>query len=443
MENRLAALRCLIEILEYDKLYDEIVNNYAKKVVNPAELVNTVSGTVKIKMLLDYFIEKITSKPLSKSSSYVRNILRLGIFELEFLKRPDYAVINSCVALSKPFEKDSSGFINAVLRNFLRKRQDLNIQEPDQVKFLSIKYSHPEWMIEKWVKNFGVEETEKICNFNNSPPKISIRINSLKILESRLIDLFKKNNINFKKSPIFKDCFILKNPGNINKLAGYEDGFWVVQGEASCLVSEILNPQPGETILDFCAAPGSKTLHIASLMKNQGKIVAVDISESRLEKIRSNILRLGVEIIEIMQGDASEIKFEEKFDRVLIDVPCSNTGVLNKRPDARWKRKPEDLKTLAELQLKILNNAANFVKLGGIIVYSTCSIEPEENHLVVEKFLKHNSDFLPEPFKIKNLIDGNDNDGKFQILPSKHDTEGFFIAKFERLSEKSLFKLTV
>lgn len=434
MDTRLAAVKCLIKILEQNKTSDEVINNYAEKVKSPSELINLVFGTVKFKLALDYFIDKLSTR--KKISPPVRNILRAAIYELEYLKTPDYAVINSYVDISKTYEKNSSGFVNAVLRNFLRSLTPPPCPPPqgggdiigegasppllDTPYSISIKYSHPQWIVERWIKTYGTEETIKICEFNNKVPPVSVRINTLKSSKQEVMDLFRQNNIEFSESEICDECLTLKNTGNIKNLVGFKEGLWTVQGEASSLAAKILDPQKGERILDLCAAPGGKTAHIAALIQNSGEIVAVDISKDRIKKINENCERLGITCIKTLVGDAETFSDSQKFDRILIDAPCSNTGVFAKRPDARWKKTPDDIKSLTEIQFKILQNAASLIKVGGTLVYSTCSVEPEENILLVQKFLDVNNDFI-----LKDSI---------QILQSKHNTDGFFIAKMTNSS---------
>ena len=435
MEVRLTAVKSLIKILEQNKTSDEVINSYADKVSSIAELINLTAGTVKFKLTLDFFIENISSRLLKRLSPPVKNILRAAIFELEYLKKPDYAVINSYVKISKLYDKKSAGFVNGVLRNFLRKRNEINFPsiEENPVKAISIKFSHPAWFVEKWIKTYGVDKTIKICEFNNKIPVISIRINSLKASKSEVIDLFQQNKVEFEESLISDECLIFKNPGNIKNLAGFKEGYWAVQGESSSLVAKILDPHDKERILDLCAAPGGKTAHIAGLMGNSGEIVAVDISKDRIKKIEENCERLVITCVKTVVSDASTFFDDCRFDKILIDAPCSNTGVFSKRPDARWKRTQEDIKKLTEIQLKILQNASGLLKEGGTLVYSTCSIEPEENILLVREFLKNNKDFVFEDISGFLPHQKESHDGYIQILQSTHNTDGFFIAKFKKL----------
>jgi 16S rRNA (cytosine967-C5)-methyltransferase len=462
MDVRFAAIKSLIKILEQNKTSDEVINSYAEKVSSISELINLTAGTVKFKLTLDFFIENISSRPLKKLSPPVKNILRAAIYELEYIKNPDYAVINSYVEISKIYDKNSSKFINAVLRNFLRKKschseldsesisqlksvftteQTLKQVQGDSlitekanlnlIKAISINFSHPEWLVERWIETYGIDETIKICEFNNKIPVISIRINTLTSSKAEIINLLGENHIEFTESLISDECLVLKNAGNIKNIAGFKEGFWAVQGESSSLVAKILDPQKGERILDLCAAPGGKTTHIAALMQNSGEIIAVDISQDRIKIIEENCNRLRITCVKTVVSDATTYTDNQKYNRILIDAPCSNTGVLGKRPDARWKRTPEDIKKLTEIQKKILQNASELLKEGGTLVYSTCSIEPEENILLIQEFLNNNNDFAFENFRNKlSLTD--ENAGFIQILQSQYNTDGFFIAKLKK-----------
>ncbi|HSA06265.1 MAG TPA: 16S rRNA (cytosine(967)-C(5))-methyltransferase RsmB [Candidatus Gastranaerophilales bacterium] len=435
MDVRHAALKCLIKTLEHQNFYEESFKQYAHEVNSPSELKNTLSGAIKFKLALDFYVEKISSKKISKLSPEIRNILRLGIFELEFLKAPEYAVVNSYVELCGKLDKKSTGFVNAVLRNFIRKRADISINENDlgEIKYISIKYSHPEWLVKRWIGFYGREETEKICAYNNMPSKINLRINSLKTGRENLLKLFEEKNIKFEESLFSKNCIIVKESGNIKSIPGFEEGLWVVQGESSSLVAEILAPEQDDKVLDFCAAPGGKTTHIAALMKDKGKIIAVDISSDRIKRINQNCKRLDINSIHTVVGNAEELKFKEPFDKILIDSPCSNTGVFAARPDARWQKNSKDIEKLCELQMKILKNAACQLKSGGILVYSTCSIEHEENEGLINRFLQENEDFKPESFKLGSAFENAECSGMLQILQSRYQIDGFFIAKLKKL----------
>lgn len=432
MKTRLIALKCLIKILENNQNATEAVDFYITKAENTALFTNLVSGTVKQKLTIDYFIEKLSTRKLKKISPPVKNIIRLAIFEIEYMEKPEYATINSYVELVKNYEKNSIGFVNAILRNFIRKRAELTFPklEDNPVKSISIEFSHPEWLIDKWIKNYGVENTIKICKFDNTPPKLVLKINPLRTTKDEMMKLLKENDIEFSESTIVKESLILNRSGKISNIPGYKEGFWSIQGEASSLVAEILQPKEDEQILDVCAAPGGKTANIACLMKDTGKIIALDINKIRLKKVTKNAKRLGLTSVKRHIADAKTYLADIKFDRILIDAPCSNTGVLGKRIDARWNKTQEDIEKLATLQYDILNNIAKSLKKGGVIVYSTCSIEPEENLNIIKRFLEENKEFKLSDFATEIPFSAPDK-GFVQILPSEHNIDGFFIAKLE------------
>jgi len=435
MDVRKAALKSLIKILYKNSSSDDVLNYYSRQVLISSELKSIVSGVIRNKLTIDYFIASISDKKIKALSNNVLNTLRLAIYELEFIKTPDYAVLNSYVELVKQSDPKAGAFVNGVLRNFIRKRNSINFPdiEKDPISTISIKYSHPEWMVERWVKNYGIEDTIKICKFNNLNPKLTVRVNTLKITGEKLKEFFVRNNVSYSEDRIVSDCLILHHKGDVREIPGFKEGYWTVQSEPSSLVSVILDPQENENILDLCAAPGGKTTHIAALMNNKGKIKAVDISSKRLAKVEENCSRLGISIVDCETADAKIYTSDKKFDRILIDAPCSNTGVLAKRIDARWKKTNEDIKNLAKIQFEILNNAAKFVKPEGIIVYSTCSIEPEENHEVISKFLAENQKFKLE--KINPYLSWNTGEDNFclQILQSKQNIDGFFITKLKNM----------
>lgn len=434
MDVRKAALKSLIKILYKDSSSDDVLNYYSKQVLIASELKNLVSGTIRNKKTLDYFIANVSNKKLKSLSNNVLNALRLAIYEIEFLKTPDYAVLNSYVELIKQSDNKLGAFVNGVLRNFIRKRSSIILPDiqKDPVLAISTIYSHPEWMVERWLHNYGLEDTVNICKYNNLSPKLTIRINSLKISKEHLKEFFNKNEVSYSDDRVINDCLIIHQKGNIKDIPGFKEGYWLVQSESSSLVSIVLDPKEDENILDLCAAPGGKTTHIAALMKNKGKIKAVDVSPKRLERVKENCSRLHIDIVEYEAADAKKYSTKEQFDKILIDAPCSNTGVLAKRIDARWKKTKEDVKNLAALQLEILNNAAKLVKPDGIIVYSTCSIEPEENQEVIFKFLEKNNTFKLDKIAPYLPWEINEDKGYFQILQSRQHIDGFFIARLKK-----------
>ncbi len=438
MDNRQLSLISLIKILDKKQSADDVLNKNLQQTKYPSELYNLVAGVIKNKLKLDFFISKLSSKKIDKLSYPVKNILRLAIYELEYTTAPHYAIIDSYVNLVKKYEKKAAGFVNAILRNFIRQKDNINFPslEDNPVQNISINYSHSEWMVTKWIKTYGIEDTISICEYNNSIPSITIRVNTLKITPQELTTIFDEQNIEYSKSEFLDECLNIKHKGNITQLPGFKEGYWIVQGESSCIVSKVLSPKEDSKILDLCAAPGGKTTHLASLINNKGSIKAVDINKSRIKRIKENCERLGVNCVDVEVADGAKYQTDEKFDYILIDAPCSNTGVFSKRLDAKWNKSQQDIKNLSELQFKILDHAKNLLSPNGVLVYSTCSIEPEENIEVVEKFIANNPDFiidninsyLPDKLKSKEKY--------LQILPSRYNIDGFFICRIKRKISK-------
>jgi 16S rRNA (cytosine967-C5)-methyltransferase len=435
MDVRKAALKSIIKIFYNKTSLDDVLNYYSRQVLIKSELKGLVSGTVRYKITIDYYISNISTKNIKSLSNNVLNCLRLAIYELEFLKTPDYAVINSYVELIKQTDKKAGAFVNGVLRNFIRKRAEIKFPdiENDPISAISIKYSHPEWMVSRWLKNYGLENTKKICKYNNLIPKLVIRTNTIKISKEKLKIYFDSKNISYSDDRMVKDCMILLQKGSIEEIPGFVEGYWLVQSESSSIVSIVLDSKENENILDLCAAPGGKTTHIAALMNNKGNITAIDVSSKRIKKIQENCLRLGVDIVKCETADAKKYCPNKKFDRILIDAPCSNTGVLGRRIDARWNKSQDDINNLSIIQLDILNNAAKLLKSNGIMVYSTCSIEPEENQEVIDKFLHQNKDFQLDKITPYLPWEIEDDKGYFQILQSKQNIDGFFIARLRKV----------
>ena len=429
MDARENALKALIEISNNTNFeYDRIFNTYSQKSSYKADFGMLMHGVIRHISYLDFLIEQIYSKKAKFLQVEARNILRLGLFEINFNNTPDYAVVNSYVELAKKYNPRAVSLINAVLRNFLRKKDDIALPK-DFLERLSVEYSHPKWMIKRWMGNYGEDEIESILNFNNTPYGLWVRVNTLKISVEEFLDILNQADIEFVQNEILPECIKINYKGEITNLVGYEEGYWAVQGLSSSLVAKVLAPDENDFVLDICAAPGAKTAHIASLMKNTGRILAVDKSAKRLEKVAQNINRLGLNSVETLAKDAINYDFGEFFDKILVDAPCSNTGIFSKKPDAKWNKTISDIESLAKIQLEILENAANYLKPNGFMVYSTCSIEVEENILVVNKFLSKHSNFQLEPFSIPYQTNGT-----LQILPHEFGMEGFFIAKFKRIN---------
>ncbi|HAA24751.1 MAG TPA: 16S rRNA (cytosine(967)-C(5))-methyltransferase RsmB [Ruminiclostridium sp.] len=438
------ALKALIEI-ETKKAYSNLV---LKKLLRSKSLdardrafvSELVYGTVSRKLTLDWIISQFSKTKLKKISLRVLSILRLGAYQIMFLDRvPDSAACDTSVELAKNYAKESSGFVNGILRNISRNSAEIRMPENtgSAAYELSIKYSFPDFLVENWLNEYGREFTEKILESLLTRPDFYVRVNTLKTTPEAVIDELTAEGFEVLPGRFLNEALIIRNISDISSLKAYAEGRVTVQDESSMLVTKVLDPKPGEKILDVCAAPGGKSTHIAEHMKNEGYIVAWDIHEHKLDLIRNNARRLGVNIIEPALRDALEPvnEPEGKFHRVLVDAPCSGTGIIRRKPDIKWHRRPEDFGNLVEIQQKILYNASRYVMPGGVLVYSTCSLDPRENSAVVNAFIRENTNFIPEPISGMPGIIGDKKEaagGMLNLFPHIDGTDGFFIAKLKK-----------
>ena len=418
-------------------LDEEISKNAQKLNAKDIGLISEiVYGVITWKLTIDEIIKKYSKIRLKKISPWILDILRLSIYQIVFLdKIPKSAAVNEGVNLAKRYgHRSSSGFANAILRKVEKQDYEDFKNIKDEKERLSKQYSMPLWIIEELMgEGLELEKIEEICISSNIRPKVSIRINTLKTNKEELKHILENENIKATDG-ILKDFLVLDKAKNIEKLESFKNGLFTVQDEAAGLTSLILDPKKGESILDACSSPGGKTTYIAQLVENEGQIIAFDIHEHRTRLVEQNAKRLGVNIIETKVQDASkfEEKYVNKFDKILLDVPCLGIGVLKRKPDIKWQKKKEDVKEISEIQYKILENCSKYLKPKGELVYSTCSIIKEENEDLIEKFLQKNKEFKLE--KIENIEEEFfkkylKNEQFLQVYQNKK-TDGFFICKF-------------
>ena len=375
-----------------------------------------VYGVTTWRLTLDEIIKKHSKIKLKKISPWILNILRMGIYQIIFLdKIPKSAAVNESVNLAKRYgHSSSSNFVNAILRKIEKTDYQEFFEISDDIERISKSTSMPEWIIKELLKNNNLEKVEQICKNSNIKPKITIRINHLKANKEEIIKKLEEQNINYEETT-YEDFLILEKTKNIENLDLFKNGFFTIQDISAGLTSKILNPQPGEKVLDACSAPGGKTTYIAELMKNKGNIEAWDIHEHRTKLVEKNAKRLGINIIKTKVKDASiyDETLNEKFDKILLDVPCLGTGVIKRKPDIKWQRKIEDIQEITKIQKKILENCSQYLKKGGVLVYSTCILLKEENENIISNFLNNNDKFEVNKNEIINILPDEEKDGFF------------------------------
>lgn len=381
-----------------------------------------VYGTIKAGASLDWKISKYLNRPLVKVDAKILAVLRVGIYQIFFLDRvPNSAAVNESVELSKKFcGLGASKFVNGVLRSAVREPHKSNFPTGDYVQSLALRTFHPLWLVKLFIEEFGLDTTKKILDFDNTDPPLCLRVNFLKTTREKILDALKNFGMQAEPSTLAPEGIICRGHGALDKFQPLRAGFCQVQDESSMTAARLLNPKAGEFVIDACAAPGGKSTHMAELMQNRGRICAADIYETKLEHINQNAERLGIKIIEPILTDARELgkKFPNQADKVLVDAPCSGLGVIRRKADLRWKKTLDEINSLPTLQGEILSSAAETLKLGGTLLYSTCTIIRRENQEIVEKFLAVHKDF--ELIEMKTL------------LPHVTNTDGFFYAKLIR-----------
>lgn len=421
-KTREIALKILYKI-DKEKAYsnialnEEIKENRKKLEEKDIGLISEiVYGVTTWRLTIDEIIKKYSKIKIKKISPWILNILRMGIYQIIFLdKIPKSAAVNESVNLAKRYgHSSSSNFVNAILRKVEKSDYKEFFQIDDNIEKISKTTSMPIWIIEELLKNNNIETVEQICKNSNLKPKITIRINNLKTNKKEIEQKLKGKNIEYKETE-YEDFLILEKIKNVENLDLFKEGLFTIQDISAGQTAKILNPQKREYILDACAAPGGKTTYMAEIMENEGQILAWDIYEHRTKLIEENAKRLGIEIIKTEVKDASiyNEKLKEKFDKILLDVPCLGIGVIKRKPDIKWQRNIEDIKEITNIQVKILENCSRYLKKGGELVYSTCSILKQENENTIFNFLKENDTFDIVENSMTNILPDNEKDGFF------------------------------
>ena len=434
------ALRILHDIEVKDTFASQAILSFSQNLslssLDRRFISELVFGTTKMRRRLDYILGLFLERKLEELTVWIRDILRMGVYQIDFLEKvPESAAVDESVKLAKKFgHKGTVALVNAVLRSYLRDKNQVSFPswEKDKVENIALFYSFPSWMIEQWLEIFGEEQTIKLCQAFNKRPRLCCRINSLKIDQNGLEEAFKREKIKFKQGKFLRNFYSVESKVDLDRFIPFQKGLIYFQDESAGFSVELLDPQPGEYIVDLCAAPGGKSTFIAERMNDQGLVLAVDISTKKLGMVRENCQRLEVCSVDLCCADAKRF-FCHPADRILVDAPCSALGTLGRNADARWRKQKDDPTRLQKLQLEILSNTAELLKKRGVLVYSTCTITPEENEQVIEKFLKQRKDFKLADSSHLVSPDVLDQNGLVRTLPHVHKMDGSFACRLEKI----------
>ncbi|MEZ4700396.1 MAG: 16S rRNA (cytosine(967)-C(5))-methyltransferase RsmB [Rhodothermales bacterium] len=395
-----------------------------------------VAGVTRWRRWLDFVLGQYYRGDLSAMEPTLRQVLRVGLYDLLFLHTPEHAALNEAVQLAKTLVRPGAGgLVNAVLRNAQRNQDRLPEPiEDDPAEALGIRYSHPTWMVRRWLDRYGRKSTIALLEWNNTRPVYALRVNTLKTDVATMLARCEALGVRVEPSPYVPEGLRVDALQPLIRGGVLSEGLCTVQDESAMLVVHLLDPQPGDLVVDVCAAPGGKSFFAASLMRNQGRIVAADVQPERLSRLETGMKPLGISIVETRAMDAAQpdADLRATADRVLLDAPCTGLGVLAKRADLRWKRTEEELSRVVSYQATLLDAAAEMVRPGGLLVYSTCTIAPEENEQQVERFLKRHDQFVLEsagafvPEALVNPL------GHLATLPQRHGIDGAFAARMRR-----------
>lgn len=403
-----------------------------------------VYGVARRQGTLDWLIEQIAGRQIAAIDPWARANLRSALYQIRYMDRvPESAAVNEAVELAKRYgHAGVAKFVNGVLRNFLRRQNELPwpTVEKDQIGNLALTLSFPRWIVATWLEQYGNEGATALMESANQVPPLTVRLNRLKTNREALIERLTTEGITARPTPHSPEGLILDGVGNaagLEKLKSFKAGLFTVQDESSMLVAPVLAPKAGWTVVDVAAAPGGKSTHIAERMGNQGRVIACDLHPHKIDMIEGNAERVGTSIIQGLAADARHLGklMPNRADAILVDAPCSGLGTLSRRPDARWRKQPADVAALSAIQADILEAAAQVLKPGGVLVYSTCTIHPAENQELVSKFVAKHPEFQFDPiapFLPPSLRETAGEAGWVQLLPHLHGTDGFFIARMRK-----------
>ncbi|MGA3674906.1 16S rRNA (cytosine(967)-C(5))-methyltransferase RsmB [Lysinibacillus agricola] len=420
-------------------LLNETIKRHKIEAKDRALLTEITYGTLQFKMTLDYYLE-----PFIRGSvdHWVRWLLRLSLYQMHYLTRiPPHAAVNEAVEIAKRRgHKGIASMVNGILRSILRQGVASTDEIKDPIERLVIETSHPEWLVQRFVENYGIELASEMLHENNVPPVQTVRVNTTKVSVDQAIASIEAEGLTAKKSDMMPECLHVTN-GQPARTKAFQEGLITIQDESSMIPAKVLNPSSGMRVLDMCAAPGGKTTHIAEIMKNEGSILATDLHPHKLDLIDHNTDRLGIDIVETAPIDgrkAPDFLQLESFDAILVDAPCSGLGVMRRKPDIKYTKREEDLENLQKIQLALLNAATKVLKIGGKLVYSTCTVDKKENEGTVEAFLTTHPEM--EAIQLESLptkLAEKQANGMLQVFPQDFGSDGFFVAAFRKKGESN------
>ncbi|MEC1179403.1 16S rRNA (cytosine(967)-C(5))-methyltransferase RsmB [Metasolibacillus meyeri] len=413
-------------------LLHQTIEKYKIEAKDRALLTEITYGTLQQKLTLDYYLAPFVR---GKVETWVQWLLRLSLFQMHYLTRiPPHAAVNEAVEIAKRRgHQGIASMVNGILRSILRQGVRSTDEIQDENERLAIVTSHPQWLVERYIAAYGMEKTATMLAQNNLPAKQTVRVNTLKTTPAEAIAALEQQGITAVQSAFLPECLTITG-GQAARTDAFKKGLITIQDESSMLPANVLNPQPGMRVLDMCAAPGGKTTHLAEKMHNEGLLLALDLHPHKLELIDENTARLGIDIVQTAPLDgrkAADTLQKESFDAILIDAPCSGLGVMRRKPDIKYTKKTEDFTNLQAIQLAILANAAELLKPNGRLVYSTCTINKEENEGTVQAFLAAHPNI--EAITMENLpqqLADEQHNGMLQVFPQHMDSDGFFVAAF-------------
>lgn len=440
---REVALDVLLKI-EKNQAYSNLLLNQTikREHLDPRDvalLTEIVYGTVQRKNTLDFFLNSFVKKGVSALDDWVKVLLRLSVYQLIFLDRiPDRAVVHEAVTIAKKRgHRGISGMVNGVLRSLLREGVPTFEEMNDETEKLALQTSFPVWLIKRWIEQYGYEKAEKICEASLNRPQVTVRVNRMKATVDEVITKLEEEGLVVKKGNVSEDAIIIEQ-GNVFQTTLYKDGFFTAQDESSMLVARALAPMKRMRVLDACAAPGGKTTHLAELMDGTGTVIALDLHEHKVKLIEQQATRLQLNNIETNVLDSRKLAKTENiglFDRILVDAPCSGFGVIRRKPDIKWTKREADIDAIKKVQREILEAVAPLLKIGGMLVYSTCTLEKEENEETVHAFLQKHDEFTLDTTLHERLPEKitNATNGMVTIFPQDFDTDGFFISCLKKV----------